>query len=271
MRTEDLADPRFTLGAFRPSVLRELAAERVTLLGLLRHAGAGTVAALVGAQAVGVVTTASGAVATGWLVGAATHSDRFAQVLGPLLVVVGLILIDRAAQVALVLPSAVAARRVDGAVRLKVRRIALAPEENAHLDDADFRDDVERACDLGVGWRTPSPGNAAVGQSILVFRVVTEGAAAAVIAVYFPWLAVGLFAVSLVMRMLTRRQWMWLAAMDDSRMSEHRKAEYFAGLLTETQPAKDVRLFGLADWLLTRFRDANVAARSQMWEARSPC
>ncbi|WP_052809336.1 ABC transporter ATP-binding protein [Streptomonospora alba] len=269
MRTDDLADPRFTLGAFRPSVLRELAAERVKLLRLLRHAGPGTVAALVGAHAVGVVTTASGAVATGWLVGAATHSDRFAEVLGPLLAVVGLILIDRAAQVALVLPSAVAARRVDGAVRLMVRRMALAPGEIAHLDDAEFRADVERACDLGAGWRARSPGEAAVGQLTLVFRVVTGGASAAVIAVYFPWLALGLFAVSMVMRMLTRRQWMWLAAMDDSRMDEHRKAQYFAGLLTEAGPAKDVRLFGLADWLLARFRTANVAARSPMWNARS--
>lgn len=269
MPTDSLADPRFTLGAFRPSALREMATERVKLLRLLRHAGVGTVATLVGAQAVGVATAALGAVSTGWLIGAVTQSDRFAQVLGPLLAVVGIILVDRVAQVALVLPSALAARRVDGAVRLLVRRIALAPEEIGHLADAEFRDDVERACDLGVGWRTRSPGNAAVGQLTLVFRVVTGLVSAAVLAVHFPWLAVALFAVSLFIRMLTRRQWMWLAAMDDSRMSEHRKAQYFAGLLTEAGPAKEVRLFGLADWLLTRFRSANVAARSPMWEARS--
>ncbi|MUL41076.1 hypothetical protein FZ103_07755 [Streptomonospora sp. PA3] len=164
MLTDRLADPRFALGVFRPSVLREVAAERVELLRLLRHAGAGTVAALVGAQAVGVATTALGAAATGWLVGAVTRSDRFAEVLGPLLAVVGVVLVDRVAQVALVVPSASAARRVDGAVRRMVRRIALAPDGIGHLDDAEFRDDVERACDLGVGWRTRSPGGAAVGQ-----------------------------------------------------------------------------------------------------------
>ncbi len=269
MPTDSPVDPRFALGAFRPSVLREMAAERVKLLRLLRHAGVGTVVTLTGAQAVGVATTALGAVSTGWLVMAVTQGHRFAEVLWPLLSVVGVILVDRVARVVLVLPSAVAARRVDGAVRAMVRRIALAPEEIGHLDDAEFRDDVERACDLGIGWRTRSPGNAAVGQLTLVFRVLTGLVSAAVIAVHFPWLAVGLFAVSLLMRMLTRRQWMWLSAMDDSRMGEHRKAQYFAGLLTEAGPAKEVRLFGLADWLLTRFRSTNVAARGPMWEARS--
>ncbi|WP_344659264.1 ATP-binding cassette domain-containing protein [Catenulispora subtropica] len=264
-----LVDTRFAPGAFRPSVLREVAAERVSLLRLLRHAGTGTVAALVAVETAGVAAVAFGAVATGWLVGAVATAHGFRPVPGPLLVVVGMVLADRCAQVVRSVPGAVAARRVDGAVRSRVRRIALAPAEIGHLDDAEFREDVERAVDLGIGWRTRSPGNAAVGQLTLTFRVITAMAAAAVVAVHFPLLAVGLFALSLGMRTLTRRQWMWMTAMDDSRMDEYRKGQYFAELLSGAGAAKDVRLFGLADWLLARFRTAQLAARQPSWEVRS--
>ncbi|NGY64793.1 ABC transporter ATP-binding protein [Lentzea sp. NEAU-D13] len=263
------ADPRFALGAFRLSVLRETAAERVELLRLFRYAGRAPVAVLVGAQVIGVATVTLSALSIGWLVGAVASAHRFADVLWPLAVVLGIVLADRLAQVVQVLPAAVAARRVDGAVRSLVRRIALAPKGIGHLDDPEFRDDVERACDLGIGWRTRTPGNAAVGQLTLVFRVVSALAAAAVVAVHFPLLALGLLVLSLLARMLTRRQWTWLVALDDARMGEHRKAQYFAGLLTEAGPAKEVRLFGLADWLLDRFRSAHVAARRPGWNARS--
>ncbi|NUR30831.1 MAG: hypothetical protein HOV83_34120, partial [Catenulispora sp.] len=62
-----LTDPRFALGAFHPSVLREVAAERLKLLRLLRHAGTATVTLLVTAEALGVAAVAFGAVATGRL------------------------------------------------------------------------------------------------------------------------------------------------------------------------------------------------------------
>ncbi|GAA2066458.1 ABC transporter ATP-binding protein [Catenulispora yoronensis] len=266
---ESLVDPRFALGAFRPSELRRITTERIRLLRLLRHAGPATLSALIGAETAGVAAISLGAVATGWLVGTVARAHRFADVLAPLLAVATVVLADRWAQVVRVVPGAVAARRVDGAVRTLVRRLALAPEGIDHLDDPRFREDVERAVDLGIGWRTRSPGNAAVGQLTLTFRVLTGIAAAIVVAIHFPLLGIGLLALSLTMRMLTRRQWMWMAAKDDSRMGEYRKGQYFAGLLTGAGAAKDVRLFGLADWLLARYRDAQLTARRPSWEVRS--
>ncbi|NUR63724.1 MAG: ABC transporter ATP-binding protein [Catenulispora sp.] len=266
---DDMVDPRFALGALRPAAMRRLAIERVRLLRLLRYAGPWTVGALVGAESVGVVAVSVGAVATGWLVGAVARDEPFGQVLGPLLIVAAVVVADRCAQVVKTVPGAVAARRVDGAVRSLVRRIALAPQDIGHLDDPVFRADVERAVDLGLGWRTRSPGNAAVGQLTLAFRVVTGLAAAGVVALHFPLLAGGLFVLSLGMRTLTRRQWRWMTAVDDSRMDEYRKGQYFAGLLSGAGAAKDVRLFGLADWLLARFRDAQLTARRPSWQVRS--
>ncbi|NUR26492.1 MAG: ABC transporter ATP-binding protein, partial [Catenulispora sp.] len=201
--------------------------------------------------------------------GAVAAARGVGTALGPLLVVVGLVLVERCAQVARTVPGPVAARRVDGAVRSLVRRIASAPQGIGHLDDPEFREDVERACDLGLGWRTRSPGNAAVGQLTLTFRVLTGVAAAGVVAMHFPLLAIGLLTLSLGTRMLTRRQWMWMTAMEDARMDEYRKGQYFAGLLSGAGAAKDVRLFGLADWLLARFRTAQLTARQPSWEVRS--
>lgn len=264
-----IADPRFGWGALRPAGMRALIIERHRLLALFDHAGRWSVAGIVASAAGQVAGTIGTALTTGWLVAATTTAHRLADVLPPLLATVGVII---AVQIAILTGRAcevVAARRIDGVIRARVRAIALAPTGIAHLEDPVFRDDVERACDLGLGWRTRSPGNAAVGQVTLLTNTAAGLGAAVVLGLRFPLLALGLTAASLVLRMLVRRQWMWLNGMEDSRASDTRKAQYFAQLAHEAAPAKEVRLFGLADWILDRMHQAYVTARTPAWAARA--
>lgn len=93
--------------------------------------------------------------------------------------------------------------------------------------------------------------------------------AAVVLGLRFPLLAAGLVAASLGLRTLARRQWTWLVGMEESRASDTRKAQYFAQLAHEAAPAKEVRLFGLADWVLDRMYQAYVTARAPAWAARA--
>jgi ATP-binding cassette subfamily B protein len=263
------ADPRFGWGALRPAGMRALIVERRRLLALLAHAGRWTVVGFVTAAVAQVAGAIGAALTTGWLVASATTAHRLTAVLPALFAAVGVvvgvqvaILIGRACEV-------VAARRIDGAIRAQVRAIAMAPTGIAHLEDPEFREDVERACDLGLGWRTRSPGNAAIGQITLLTSIAGGLGAAVVLGQRFPQLAAGLVAASLVLRMLARRQWMWLVGMEESRASDTRKAQYFARLAHEAAPAKEVRLFGLADWVLDRMYQAYVTARAPAWAARA--
>ncbi|MBR7830639.1 ABC transporter ATP-binding protein [Actinospica sp. MGRD01-02] len=264
-----MADPRFGWGALRPAGARALIIERCRLLALFGHAGRWSVAGIVACAVAQVAGTIGTALTTGRLVATTTTAHRPADVVPALLATVGVVI---AVQIAILAGRAcevVAARRIDGVIRARVRAIALAPTGIAHLEDPGFRDDVERACDLGLGWRTRSPGNAAVGEVTLLTNTVGGLGAAVVLGLRFPLLALGLTAASLVLRMLVRRQWMWLNGMEDSRASDTRKAQYFAQLAYEAAPAKEVRLFGLADWILDRMHQAYVTARTPAWVARA--
>jgi ATP-binding cassette subfamily B protein len=264
-----VGDPRFGWGALRPAGMRALITERRRLLALLAYAGRWPVAGILAAATAQVAGATGAALTTGWLVASATTAHRLTAVLPALITAMGVLVV---VQVAMLVGSAcevVAARRVDGAIRAQVRAIALAPAGIAHLEDPRFREDVERACDLGLGWRTRSPGNAAVGQVTLLTSIAGGLGAAVVLGLRFPLLAAGLVAASLGLRTLARRQWKWLVGMEESRASDTRKALYFAQLAHEAAPAKEVRLFGLADWVLDRMYQAYVTARTPAWAARA--
>jgi ATP-binding cassette, subfamily B, bacterial len=267
--TEQVVDPRFGWGALSPTGCRALVRERWRMLRLLGAAGPWVVGGLVATSVVSVVAGTLMALAAGWLVAAAATAHGLAKVWSPLLTTVGLVMLVQVAEQVYSVCATLGARRVDGAVRSRIREIALAPTGITHLDDADFRDDVERACDLGLGWTTRSPGNAAIGQLLLVFRFVAAGAAALVLGWRFPLLAFGLLAASMMMRMLVRRQWMWLVAVEESRQDARRRGQYFGRLAVEAGPAKDVRMFGMADWLIGRMSDAAAEALTPAWRARS--
>jgi ATP-binding cassette subfamily B protein len=263
------ADPRFGWGALRPAGARALIIERRRLLALFGHTGQWPVAGITASAVTQVAGTIGTALTTGRLVAAATTARRPADVLPALLATAGVVI---AVQIAILTGRAcevVAARRIDGEIRARVRAIALAPTGIAHLEDPAFRADVERACDLGLGWRTRSPGNAAAGQVTLLTNTAGGLGAAVVLGLRFPLLAVGLTAASLLLRSLVRRQWMWLNGMEDSQVFDTRKAQYFAQLAHEAAPAKEVRLFGLADWILDRMHQAYVTARTPAWTARA--
>jgi ATP-binding cassette subfamily B protein len=264
-----VADPRFGWGALRPAGMRALIVERLRLLALLGHAGPWLVAGLAAAALAQIAGTICTSLTTGWLVTSATTAHRLPAVLPALLAAMGVVL---GVQVAMLVGRAcevVAARCVDGAIRVRVRAIALAPAGIAHLEDPRFREDVERATDLGLGWRTRSPGNAAIGQITLMTSIAGGLGGAVVLGLRFPLLAAGLVVASLGLRMLARRQWTWLVGMEESRAPDTHKAQYFAQLAHEAAPAKEVRLFGLADWVLDRMYQAYVTARTPAWAARA--
>jgi ATP-binding cassette subfamily B protein len=268
MSTAQIADPRLGWGALSPSGGRTLVRQRWRMLRLLGAAGPWAVGCLLATSLVSVAAATIMALATGWLVSVVTTAHTLGQVVAPLLATVGLVLLVQLADQIYTVCAALSSRRIDGAVRARIREIALAPAGISHLDDPGFRDDVQRACDLGLGARTRSPGNAAIGQLVLVFRFIGTGGAAVVLGSRFPLLACGLVIAALVMRVVVRRQWMWMVAVEESRQDARRRAQYFGRLAVEAAPAKDVRMFGLADWLIDRMTVASTQAWTPSWQAR---
>ncbi|MGI5152112.1 ABC transporter ATP-binding protein [Plantactinospora sp. CA-294935] len=192
------------------------------------------------------------AVATGRFVGMLAGGAPDHEVLGGIGLLIGLALATRIAEVVRDLLGVVLARRIDGAVRERLRTLARTPRHVVHLERSDFHDDAVRASDPGHGiGRIRSPGTAAVGQVVLVFRFVSALAGAALLATFSVWLAGILLVASLVIRVRLRRQWIRLVAVKDADAAGQRRLAYLSEL-AGLAGAKELRVYGLGHWLLRR-------------------
>ncbi|GGY06517.1 multidrug ABC transporter permease [Streptomyces minutiscleroticus] len=212
------------------------------------------------------------AVATGWLAagltGAATGRQSASAVAWPLVAVSVLLVVDEILSSVGVALEQFTAGRLDARVRRRVRRLATAPSSMAHLEDPAFADDAARASDVGEG-RVRSPGTAAVGQLRLTFRFLGALGSAAIIALTFsPWLAVVLLVVCVINRAMLRRWWVHLAQVRDERESMRRRAEYWSDVASGRPAAKEIRLFGLHEWVVERRSRALLAWAETIWSTR---
>lgn len=235
-----------------------------------------------GALAAGLLATVAApvvtALAVGWLVGVivAGVSGPAGLVLPVIALGTGLVagqlgsLVSETAGVE-------ASRQIDRRVRRQVRQVALAHTRLTKLADPAYQDELHRASDLGVSWRVRSPGTAATGQLVLIFRLATALAVAGVVARFSILLALWLLAIALLMRAIVRTQWLQLAVLDDRAAAEKRQVAYWAELATTAAAGKEVRLFGLGDWVTERqhateqgwvwpiWRVKHVVYRRQAW------
>ncbi|WP_090014685.1 ATP-binding cassette domain-containing protein [Lentzea albidocapillata] len=156
---------------------------------------------------------------------------------------------------------------VDGRFRQDVRRLAMAPEGLAHLEDAEVSADLDRAADIGEGF-IRSPGAAAVGQIVLSFRVLTALLAAGVVARVSVPLAVAILAVSIATRAVIRHQWLHLAHVRDGLQSTLGEVKYWNALSLSPSAGKEIRVFGLGRWVSDRRADAALRWGSPIWRTR---
>ncbi|MFD8337922.1 ABC transporter ATP-binding protein [Streptomyces solisilvae] len=208
------------------------------------------------------------AVATAWLVTRVETAHRLGVVAAPICVLIGVLLLRQLSESMSEQIRLMSTTRIDGTVRARVRGVALVQDGVGPLESAEFRDDAALASGLGVAWQTQSPGAAATGQYLLVFRFIGAVVSTAVLAHYFLLLALGLLAASLAMRAIIRRQWMYLAAVRDGLVGEQRRSEYWSDLAAGSSAAKEVRLFGLPEWVMDRRRDGYLKPTETMWSAR---
>ncbi|MDP4500504.1 ABC transporter ATP-binding protein [Nonomuraea turcica] len=239
--------------------------ERVRLMRLLPLAGYGSLAGLLVLVVLIVLSGPALALLIGALVSGAVRGENVAWVLAGLL---GVLLLSRLARPLGDLVMTAATRRIDGALRAVLRRTALGPSTIAHLEEADFQDDALRASEIGEGGWVRSAGTAAYSSVLLSGRVLAAGGSALLIAVWFPRLALFLFAASLLSRALQRRQWTFFVAFGDQLSGGQRRLDYLDELAAGLEAAKEIRLFGLADWLVMRRASAHWELRSPMWALR---
>jgi ABC-type multidrug transport system fused ATPase/permease subunit len=141
------------------------------------------------------------------------------------------------------------------------------PPGLAHLERPDLGADLTMARDFDLGITAP-PLHISMGFIADGLRLLVAGAASAVVLARFRWwapLVVG--GAWLSTHWLLRESGVWKDRRTDAVQTAQRHADYAFRMAVDSPAAKEVRLFGLADWVLDRFTTRRTELFELQWEA----
>jgi ATP-binding cassette subfamily B protein len=251
--------------AARIALFSRFAAERLRLLRLT-GAGGPTLAIVVpAAYVLAACLPTARAMAAGFFVSAAGQGGEPGPLLAGVAALTLALISGQASEIGRTVAGDVLRRRIDGRIRGTVRASALAPDGIEHLEDPAFHEDAVRASDEGHGaGRARSAGAAVVGQITLLFRFLSALLPALPLAALSPAHACALLVIAMVTRARIRRQWVFIVETMDRSAPARRELAYWSDLTTGPT-AKEVRLFGLADWIVNRLRGLGVRGSGPGW------
>jgi ATP-binding cassette subfamily B protein len=129
----------------------------------------------------------------------------------------------------------------------------LGPDGVGHLERGDLTNDLTTARDFDLGWTGPPMfmNMDFIAQGLVM---LLGGIASALVLIGFTWWAPLLLLLAWgSTHWLLRESGVWRDRNTDEVKSARRHTDYAYDLATQPAAAKEVRLFGLAPWLLERF------------------
>ncbi|GAA3862092.1 ABC transporter ATP-binding protein [Streptomyces sedi] len=243
-------------------------ANRLRLLRALGPAGLPVNAALVVVMLVERLGPAVMAAGVGLVVGGlgeAIGSGSLSAAVAPLCVFGGAVLATQAAEALLEPLKFIAAVRIDGPHRERVARTAASSGRVEVLERPETQRLIREAmADRSHGYDcTPSDG--AVGQLRWAAGMVGAAAACAVLAQYAWWFVPMALIPAALHRVLRTRDDFALAARWRAASKDEQHADVWREATTSQGEGKDIRVFGLADWSVTRMQGHIRAANAPLW------
>ena len=149
----------------------------------------------------------------------------------------------------------------------ELTRACVQPPGMGHLEDPRLTTDLTMARDFDLGITGP-PLSIAMGfiASGLV-EMVGGLASAAVLAAYAWWAAPLLVGAWLGTHWLLRESAVWRDRNTEEVRAAERHADYAYRLAVDPPAAKELRLFGLADWAVDRFQTRKQLLYELQWKA----
>lgn len=158
-------------------------------------------------------------------------------------------------------------RRVDGALRRRVMRATLAPVGISHLEDPRMLDRVASAQAVGLGH--VRPGDAVGGVVDNFSQHLRILGAAVLVAGFEPMIAVALVSTSWYTRSRLLSESSKRISLVRGQAHELRRSHYYRDLLLTPESAKETRLFGLAPWVVDRFKALATGTLERVWAERT--
>jgi ABC-type multidrug transport system fused ATPase/permease subunit len=136
-----------------------------------------------------------------------------------------------------------------------------------HLENPKLTTDLTMARDFDLGISGPPIFIAMDFIAGGLVELVGGLASAVVLAAYAWWAPLLLAGAWLATHWLLRESGVWRDRNTDEVREAQRHADYAYRLAVEPAPAKEVRLFGLADWIIERFRSRRRRLFELRWQA----
>ena len=203
-------------------------------------------------------------IAMGVLVSAVQRSAPLAEALA----MVGVLFV--AAQVLAPLHQAIGANlgsRTSTWLYDQLTTACVRPAGIGHLEDARLTSDLTMARDFDLGMTGPPLDIAMDFIAAGLTEFVAGVAATLVLAAYRWWAPLLVGGAWLSTHWLLRESAVWKDRNTEEVRAAQRQAEYAYRLAVDAPAAKEVRLFGLSEWVVERFRSARRRLQELQWEA----
>lgn len=149
----------------------------------------------------------------------------------------------------------------------RLSEACLRPKGIAHLEDASLADDLTMARDFDLGMMGPPLSISMDFVASGLVDIIAGLASAAVLFAYRWWAAVLLAAVWLATHWLLRESGIWKDRNTAQVRAAQRDSEYAYRIAVDPPAAKELRLFGLADWIIDRFVERRSRLHQLQYEA----
>jgi ATP-binding cassette subfamily B protein len=216
------------------------------------------------------------AVTTGLLIGAIPGAVKEGldagagrQMLALLAVVGGLVLVQQIVTPLLTTLAETLGRQVDRDLQERVLSAVGTPAGIAHLTDPEVLAGLRVVRGLGLA-DNDRPSLAVGALAAVVPAWLRALAAAAVLIAFHWWLAVIWLVTWPLVVYFMQREYFRVGQVGFGQSSALQEAEYLRDLAITAPAAKEIRIWGLLDWLVTRFGTAWRAAMEPIWRERRP-
>jgi len=257
------------------STLRDLARARWNIIRLLPRAGAGLVAGLLAVNLLLGGLPVAFIIATSILLGrvpaaveAGVGSPAWDSLLAVFLVGAGVFVAQQVLAPVRTSIDELLVRRVDQRVYDQLMTGSLASPGVAVLEDPLVQDDL-RVAGLKLQFAFQTPGNACAGLLALVARYGQLASLAAVVGFAFSWLAAAGLLVSVLLIRYGMRGGLSRFADARRRLARaERRGYYLRSLAVEPAAGREIRVFGLFDWLTGVYRRVYHIWLQELWAKR---
>lgn len=247
---------------------REMLHLRRQLLGLLRDGGWFATVLFSVVQLVQVVLPALTALATAAVVNSvgSTSSGSTSRVVVPLVLLASTLIVAQVLS-AIQLPAMLVVQsRIDVAYRERLADLTSRSETITVLEQPAVQDLIATANAEPSTWIEKTPGQGATSQLMLMVRYVGLVSSALVLVRFSWWLVPLLVLPAFAYRYLALRQWLNHFRIWARGISHHRRYQYWSKLSFAPAEGKEIRVFGLDDWISGTGQNHSLTHMRPVWE-----